>query len=412
LSTTSHAQASGASPPKIQLPADQRAITAARATVDPEQRLAAMREFVKTYPKSSRVDGAQSDIFDTLVKYFPQRTTEIDAQARLLVKHSGKGLSKLSYEYYVADDLASAGDKGVDLSLAEKYAKDATDKLTETAYDKDAAANVKKYKYPARTAASTHASFAQDRANALASLARVDLDENKNDQAHALLDEACKLDSTVSEVNLVKGELALSEHKNGEALEDFERAQLSGELKAPQRQKMMELYRQAHNGSDAGFITEMDARYQETFPPPFTPQKHEPSDGSRTALLELFTGSACEPCVSADLVVDALLNSYPRKDLVALSFDQHIPEPDPLANPESVARGTLYRIAGTPTYVLNGKKLLSRGGSRLDAQRYYEDLTKSIETEAAIPSGVELHLTAERGADGVIHAQASVAVIN
>jgi predicted negative regulator of RcsB-dependent stress response len=396
----------------MQLPADQRAFAAARATVDPEQRLTAMRDFVKTYPKSSRADRAQSDIFDTLVKYFPQRTAEIDAQARLLVKHSGKGFSKLSYEYDVADSLANAGDKGVDLPLAEKFAKDATDKLTETTYDKAAASDAKKYKYPVPSAASTHASFARGRANALAAFAKVDLDENKIDQAHALLDEAYNLDPTVSEVNLLEGELALNEHKDSEALEDFERAQLSGELKSPQQKEMMELYRQAHDNSDAGFTAEMDGRYRQLFPTPFTPQKHESSDGSRTTLLELFTGSACEPCVSADLAVDALLDSYPRKDLVALSFDQHIPEPDPLANPESVARGTLYGIPGTPTYVLNGKKLSSGGGSRLDAKKYYDSLSKSIEIEAAIPSGVELHLIAERDAEGVVHAQASVDITN
>src|ERR1700733_12534370 len=63
----SQAQASESAPVKKQLPADVRAYKAAEAVVDPEKRLAAMRSFVKEYPKSPRVSDAQSEIFKTLL---------------------------------------------------------------------------------------------------------------------------------------------------------------------------------------------------------------------------------------------------------------------------------------------------------------------------------------------------------
>ncbi|WP_158942258.1 hypothetical protein [Granulicella sp. S190] len=396
----------------MQLPADQRAFAAARATVDPEQRLVAMQKFLEAYPKSSSASRAQGDIFDTLLKYFPQRTAEIDTQARLLIKNAGKGLSRLNYETYVADSLAEANEVGVDLPRAEKLAKDAVNKYTEASFDKGYLAAAKQYKQPAPTSAALHSSFASDRASALAALAKVEMDEHNPPSATALLTEAYSLNPNVDEVNLLRGELALDQHKDAEALEDFERAQLTGELKSPWRERMMELYRNAHNGSDQGFLSEMDAQYARIFPEPFSPQPHKPADTKRTALLELFTGSACEPCVAADLAVDTLLKTYPRSELIVLAYDQHIPEPDPLANPDSVARAKSYGVHFTPTSMLNGKPLWEGGGSRSSAEKTYDEAIKKIDATAAQPSGVQILLTAHRGAGDIIHANATVSIGN
>src|ERR1700721_506972 len=88
------AQENSAAAPKMQLPADQRAYNAAMATSDPEQRLAAQRKLVKDYPKSKYAARTQDKILETLEKNFPDRAAEIDAQAKLVIKKSGKGNSK------------------------------------------------------------------------------------------------------------------------------------------------------------------------------------------------------------------------------------------------------------------------------------------------------------------------------
>jgi thiol-disulfide isomerase/thioredoxin len=402
------AQTTTPAAPKAQLPADRRALKAAEAQPDPEQRLTALRKFVKDYPKSKYRHSAESRILDTLLKNFPDRAKEIDAQAKLAVKGSGKGMGRWYGEADVADRLANAGPNGVDLTSAAKWAKDAVDHDTEAAYDKETAAEYKKFKQPPPKPDKLHQSFAEMRAELLAAQANVALRQGKLDEASAELNEANTLDSMVDEVSALRGEIALIAHHDAEALDDFERAQLLGELRAPLRPRMMELYRQAHAGSDANFVTEMDAKYAQLYPAPFAPKKHEAISGGHTVLVELFTGSACPPCVGMDLAVDGMLEAYPRNDVVALAFDQHIPEPDPLTNPASVARAELYSVNGTPTVVVDGGKPRVGGEGRAEAEELYTNLAKTVDAVADIPSGVQMKLTAETAANGSIHAQAVV----
>src|ERR1700679_2312228 len=174
----SQAQASDSAPVKKQLPADVRAYKAARAVVDPEQRLAAMRSFVKEYPKSGSVSGAHSQILKILLDNFPERTVEIEKQAKLMVKGSGKG--------QVAWALAEAGSNGVDLKLAEKFAKAEVAHLSEASYDKDTLAIYVKSKVTPPKPEALHKGYENARAEALAGLADVYLRESKSTQAAAL----------------------------------------------------------------------------------------------------------------------------------------------------------------------------------------------------------------------------------
>ncbi len=398
----SPAQASDAAPVKKQLPADVRAYRAAAAVVDPEKRLAAMRSFVKQYPKSRVVSEAQGQILKVLLDNFPERTVEIDKQAKLTVKGSGKG--------DVAWALAEAGTNGVDLKLAEKLAKAEVGHLTETSYNNHTLALYKKYKETPPKPEALHKRYLNARAEALAQLADVYLREGKSTQAAALISEAFTLDPLVDDVNSQRGRLALLDHKDGLALESFERAQLVGAISTADRKKMKQLYREAHGGSEEGLDAEMDARYAQLFPSPFPAGKPATNDVHRTVLLELFTGSACGPCVGADLSLDAVLDAYPRSEVVALSFDEHIPEPDPLANPDSVARRHVYDIDSTPTFVIDGVVQELYGANRDESQEIHDKLAKLVEAYASLPSSVELKLSAEAPSGSVspvIHAHAT-----
>jgi hypothetical protein len=402
------AQTTDSAPLKKQLPADQRAFKAARAITDPEQRLEALRSFVQAYPKSDRVDRAQSAILTVLLDSFPQRVPEIDAQVKTEIKRSGKGLDRANEETYVAYQLAEAGAAGVDLRRAEKLAKDAASHLDEPTYDQQTARNYAKFKVPAPKPESMHKDFVETRAETLAVLADVYLREGKQALAASLTSEAYALDPMIDDVNTMRGRIALTNHNDAETLDSFERAQLLGAIKPADRDKMMQLYRAAHAGSDAGFIAEMDARYAQLFPPPFTPGKHTATASGHTILLELFTGSACPPCVGGDLAVDAMLESYPRSEVVALAFDQHIPEPDPLANPDSVARAEVYGISGTPSFVVDGAIEPFYGGHRDGSEGLYDKLVKLVDAEAATGSGVDLKLAADKGPGGLVQAHAVV----
>jgi hypothetical protein len=218
-----------------------------------------------------------------------------------------------------------------------------------------------------------------------------------------LISEAFTLDPLVDDVNSQRGRLALLDHKDRLALESFERAQLVGALSTADRKKMMELYREAHGGSEEGFDTEMDARYAQLFPSPFPAGKPSTKDVHRTVLLELFTGSACSPCVGADLSIDAMLDAYPRSEVVALAFDEHIPDPDPLANPDSVARRLVYEIDSTPTFVIDGVVQKLYGADRDGSRELHDKLANLVEAYASLPGGVELKLSADPASGGVSH---------
>ncbi len=392
---------------KMQLPADQRAYKAALATPDPAQRLVAMQTFVKDYPKSSRAGGAKSKIFDLLLKNFPDRTKEIEKAAKQQVK-SAKGLQKLYDRANVAEELSEAGPHGVDLPQAEKWAREAADKFTEPAYDKAQVKMYARFKAKPPKAADMHNDYQDTVAGIDVSLADVYLHEAKLDEAKALLDKAYARQPLDSDTNAVRGELALAQHNDAEALQYFERAELSGDLGERRRNKLNALYAAAHGGSDAGMVKTMDAEYKAMFPAPFAPGKASVKPGGHTAMLELFTGSGCPPCVGGDLAVDGLLKTYPRTELVALAFDEHIPEPDPLANPDTAARAEMYHSRSTPNYVLDGKLLDVYGQSREKSKELYDTLTKMVTAEAERPTAVQLKLTALRAADGKIEAHATV----
>jgi tetratricopeptide (TPR) repeat protein len=406
--TVAVAQTPPPPPPKKQLPADQRAYKAAVATPDPAQRIVALQAFVKDYPKSDRAGRAKSKTFDILLKNFPDRAKEIDKAAKEEVKSGGKGLQKLENQGNVAEELSEAGPNGVDLPQADKWAKEAVEKITEPDYDKATVKMYEKFKAKPPKNADLHKDYEDTLAGVEASLADVYLHEGKMADAKDLLDKAYAQQPLDSDTNAVRGELALAQHNDAEALHDFERAELSGDLAARWRTKLADLYSAANGGSDSGMETAMDAEYKTMFPPPFTPAKASVKPGGHTVLLELFTGSACPPCVGGDLAVDGLLDSYPSTDLVALSFDEHIPEPDPLANPDTAARADMYHSHSTPNYVLDGKLLNLYGQGREKSKDLYDPMTRMVTAEAELPTSVQLKLSAARSADGQVEAHATV----
>jgi tetratricopeptide (TPR) repeat protein len=394
--------------PKMQLPADRRAYTAARAQLDPAARLAAMRQFLVDYPKSTSAPRAEKSILDLLLAYFPGRLSEIDAQAKLLVKGNSKSTSHINEEASVAQKLAEAGPNGIDLPLAAKLAKQANDDLQEGPFAKEVDASYIADKLPPPTSAEMHEHFVQEKSETLSIVAEVAFHQGNLGEAGKFAELAFATDPTVDDTNAIRGEIALADQRNADALDAFERAQLYGGLRPVLQQKMLTLYRDAHNGSDTSFQADQDARYAALFPPPFTPKPHTPPANGHTVLLELFTGSGCEPCVGADLAMEAMLASYPRTELVTLAFDQHIPLPDPLANPDSIARATQYGIAHTPTVAIDGQLLDPAGGDRNDSEDLYKDITKSLDADAAHPTAVSLQLTAALTPTGQVTAHANV----
>jgi tetratricopeptide (TPR) repeat protein len=401
--------------PKMQVAADHQAFNAARKLTDPAQRLEADRQFLKDYPTSSLIESTHFDILQVLIKAFPDRTAEIDEQADYLAEHPGRN-PKIFEDAYIASILADAGSKGVDLPTAEKWANAAIKAVSEASSQpaqaiagKPAAtpgADVK----PSASPTPQHPVPVMFQVMAQTALATVYLDEDRFDDARPILDEAYTLSPTDSKISLLCGRLALAMHQNADALEDFESAAIMGGIHPPWRETMMSLYRQAHAGSDAGFLHDMDARYAKLFPMPFVPAKHEPHKSGHTVLLEFFTGSGCIPCVGGDLATDALMDSYGRDEVVELELDQHIPDPDPLANPDTVERAAADGTGSMPAFLLDGMMLPLQGASRADSGSLYAKLAAAVDGQETKSSSVALKLGVERASDGAILAKAEVII--
>ncbi len=395
--------------PDRQLPADQRAYRAAMSIDDPAQRLTALRAFSVEYQDSKYFDSVQEAALRLLLRYYPTHTAEIRDQVQVNIANADKGYQRWREQSTEADLLADAG---VLLPLAQKLAEDSNRNLTEATFLRGMARMFGELQSEMPTPEELHGQYTESRAATLLALAHVYLRQGKLPLSITLLDQAEKLQPRNPQLHALHGELALNGQQGAVALDEFEQAQALGEISAAQHNSLVKLYREAHAGSDAGLEADLDRRYAELNPPPFTPALRKPITAGHTALLELFTGSSCLPCVGADFAVETLLKTYNGNELVVLEQDEHVPQPDPLANPASVARADVMGVTNTPTYFLDGKRMPLFGATREGAAEVYAGLTRLVDTQIARPAGVSIQLSATWSADGQVHATASVKTEN
>lgn len=133
-------------------------------------------------------------------------------------------------------------------------------------------------------------------------------------------------------------------------------------------------------GKDADFEKYLDEVYEkEAF---FFIEKEKPKielrKGRRITLVELFTGSACQPCVAADIALGGVEKTLPVPEFIAVRYHQHIPGPDPLTVSSGEARFGYYSGQGTPLMAINGRQTGNVGGLIFHAQAQYQGLYPRI----------------------------------
>ena len=122
----------------------------------------------------------------------------------------------------------------------------------------------------------------------------------------------------------------------------------------------------------------------------------------RVVLVEEFTGAGAKECLAADLAFAALARTYKPTEVVLVQYHMHLPQPDPLACPESEARFNFYEsIRGIPTLMFNGTTPAVGGGGAEDAADKYEQYQKVIAALLERPARAELKLAAVRKGDKV-----------
>jgi tetratricopeptide (TPR) repeat protein len=193
--------------------------------------------------------------------------------------------------------------------------------------------------------------------------------------------------------------IARIEDKRGDtahALEHYLTAASSGALPAADTTAAHALYRKAH-GSEAGFEDELDKIYREKFPNPVKPEPYRPAvprTGNRIVLLEMFTGSGCGPCVSADLAMDAVMERYPSDVIVPVAYHANIPLPDPMVVPGGDGRREYYKVRGVPTFNIDGALGQLGGGARANTPGTYGNYIVKIDKELAVPPAAAINLSA------------------
>ncbi len=394
----------------MQAPADQKAYKAARNTADPDAALTALHQFLHDFPDSKRVDDAHTAILQLLLANHGDRKREIYSEAKFLVSHAKAGEDRWNQENAVAYALAEAPPNGADLRSAEGWVQDALRGSTEAKLGASMTASALKYKAPPPNPAEIHGYYATGRAGVLQTLAEVFFHEGKMAASTSTLDEAAALDPHSGFVFTTRGQIALAGHREADALNDFELAQVYGGLTPALDPTLQRLYAEIHGGSGKSLDAEIDDRYRQLSPSPFTPAAHVTPAAGHTALLELFSGSGCEPCIGADLAVDGIVKAYPRDQAVVLVYDIHAPLPDPLANPDGVARSRFYSIPGTPTLFLDGQSVDAVYGTREEAGKRYSAIASSLDGELAKSSAVQIDLELNQVENPEVAAKATVVI--
>jgi hypothetical protein len=134
--------------------------------------------------------------------------------------------------------------------------------------------------------------------------------------------------------------------------------------------------------------------------PPFTGRK---AKSERVALVELFTGAECPPCVAVDIAFDGLLKTYKPADVILLQYHVHVPGPDPLTSPAGWDRAmALYgERLSAPSVQLNGKAVGKGGGGAAAAKERYTEMVEAINAELEKPAAARIALTAAKDDKGV-----------
>lgn len=123
----------------------------------------------------------------------------------------------------------------------------------------------------------------------------------------------------------------------------------------------------------------------------------------RVAVVEVFTGAECPPCVAVDAAFDGLMKTFPPADVLFLQYHIHVPGPDPLTNEDSMGRaaGVFADQISAPRVLINGQETIRGGGDLAAAKGKYAEIRAAIEKELEAAAPVKLALTVTKGEKGL-----------
>jgi thiol-disulfide isomerase/thioredoxin len=356
---------------------DYKAYSAGIRERDPVKQVTLLEKYMADFPNSAFISSANEILLAAIVKAYPNDKERIRAQAQKTLAGIREdmvqftGLSSVSRTYNsVIDSFYNAG---------------LTEEAQETAlkafkfFDETNAKQLFAAKAPILILQGKEA------------LKNGDL---KKAEQNFKLATAGEYEGNTALLGLA--DVAEKRNKNKILLDYLIQADARGSLKKDYRNKLEEIYVKV-KGSNKGLSELLDENYRKANPLPVTVVKYTPTEKrtKRTVLAELFTGSACAPCVTADLAFDALIQRYNPSEIAVMVYHLHIPGPDPMTNPATVARSKYYGGFGTPTYFLNGADKQTGGGAiRKQTSVFYNRITPKIDAELEKEQEADINLSA------------------
>lgn len=425
-------QTTGVTPPSTQAPtpapspgpvragtsAESKIYSAALALKDPTEKLAALRKFQADYPEHSLSRTADSAILTLLLANFKDRTDEIGATVDKVVANLPATSTpdiKVTRVQALATQLVDAGILVARAKAMMSEAVAALDradyiKRTRESREKARAAALSRSLTSALTTAPPPAvpsdemlgqQFDRIMAGAQEVMGRIHLATGDATAAEREFRAAVAANPQLGKASLELSKIESARGNDRKALDLYLSAAATGKLKRSEEEGLATLYKKL-NGDTANLERDLDRVYRERFPNPITaPEPFAGTRGGRVALLEMFTGSACGPCVAADLALDGVLERYPADSVAVLAYHVHIPGPDPMTVPDSVTRKNLYAVPGVPTFNVDGARARLGGGPRESAQSTYDTYVKSIDASIASSPEAQVNVSAEIDGDKV-----------
>jgi hypothetical protein len=359
---------------------DQQAFNQANSVKDPAQKVEALSSFLKENPDSPMAQSAILGIMTAAAAAWPDDPAKLPSLGDQILA-SAKGITRAQDARHIASALLRA-DKA--LPDAERFARIGVERYPP--YDAQP--------YDARKIPQSQVQYEETRARQLETLGLVCAKLGKDTEARRTLEDVMKIDAYSAESARALAALAAKTGDGADELRWTAAAFLAHPTKAD-HDAIAALYRKSHHDSDDGLEPYLDAQYEALFPNP-AHLDHYRGAAKRMVLAELLTGSGCPPCVGMDLAFDALLERYSRADVAVLLYHQNRPKPDPMTNPNSMARYDYFEAHGVPTVAIDGKPQTGGGGHDQAAEfaaRYAGQIDKELLTEAGATIELKASLT-------------------
>ena len=187
----------------------------------------------------------------------------------------------------------------------------------------------------------------------------------KNDapRAESILRDAVKRDPLLTGAMLQLARLEQQRGDDTSALDHLLGAAALSYLRGPDADSLKTLWTKTH-GNTTGMEAAINDRYK-ALPPLLHTEKYQPTPKrtDRLVVLEMFTGSACPPCVAADIAFDTAMERFGPDAIIPLAYHVHIPGPDPMTTPEGDARRKFYNVNGVPTLQVDGAMATAPGST-------------------------------------------------